>query len=157
MFILRCELRAVGKERPRFTRSGVAYTPKKTADFERKVKKLAKEKMELSHHQMYEKSTPLRMTVFFYFAPPKSWSKKKRAEYIEEHYPKTTKCDLTNLTKSIEDAFNGVVYEDDSAISESSTGKYYAERDSFTVFIERLDVEDDFPTEPEAEGEEDDE
>ena len=144
MFVLRCNLTAVGKGRPRFTRSGLAYTPKKTAEFERKVKNLAKEKMQSEDRSVYAKSIPLKMTVFFYFEPPKSWSKKKRQMCIRGNLPKTTKCDLSNLIKCVEDAFNGVVYEDDSSVAELNLGKYYAEKDAFTVFVERLDMVDDF-------------
>lgn len=157
MFVLRCDLTAVGKGRPRFTRSGLAYTPKKTADFEKKVKSLAKEKMRSEERQVYAKSIPLKMTVFFYFAPPKSWSKKKRQNCIKEHLPKTTKCDLSNLIKCVEDAFNGVVYEDDSSVAELNLGKYYAEKDAFTVFVERLDVVDDFDDITEDEEDEEEE
>ena len=61
----------VGKGRPRFTRSGHAYTPEKTADYEQLVK--------LSFRKKYPdfkpilKVVPLSVTIFAEFPIPASF------------------------------------------------------------------------------------
>jgi Holliday junction resolvase RusA-like endonuclease len=58
----------------------------------------------------------LSVGISFYFAMPKSWSAKKKSAMNMKYH--TQKPDLTNLVKMLEDALNGVIWQDDSQISE---------------------------------------
>src|SRR5699024_5594729 len=64
---------AVGKGSPRFTRRVHTYTPKKTADYEKHIKRQLTEQ----GAEPFEKETPLRVEVTFYKGHLKSWTKKQ--------------------------------------------------------------------------------
>lgn len=128
----------VGKGRPRFNPFGQPYTPAKTRKFESLVKAKAQEAME--GKEPFGQDLKLEVKVDFYYAPPKSWSKKKREHCISEGIPKLTKPDLTNLIKSIEDACNGVIYEDDKGISDLHITKQYGTEDAICVHVKAWSV-----------------
>ena len=84
---------------------------------------------------------PVRLTLVIYRGVPKSWSRRKRADAIADKIRPTTKPDVSNVLKGIEDALSGVWYEDDSQIVEyGRIGKWYAEEPRVYV---RLDMEVD--------------
>ena len=84
---------------------------------------------------------PVRLTLVIYRGVPKSWSRRKRADAIADKIRPTTKPDVSNILKGIEDALNGVWYADDSQIVEYGLiGKWYAEEPRVYV---RLDTEVD--------------
>jgi Holliday junction resolvase RusA-like endonuclease len=112
----------VAKGRPRFAR-GRAYTPKKTHDFERQVKSMAREQ-----YRNGPMAGPLKVVVEIYIKRPKSVSEKKRP------YP-VVKPDVDNLVKSVLDPLNGVIYVDDSQIIELSVVKLYSQIGSIGVKI----------------------
>ena len=109
----------VGKGRPRFTRTGHAYTPEKTAAYEEKVRLCWK----MQSGQGFAGGIPLRASIMAYFPIPKSVSKKKAAEMEGKFH--TKKCDADNLCKSIFDALNGCAYPDDSAVQIDRCWKVY--------------------------------
>lgn len=128
----------VGKGRPRFNPFGQPYTPAKTRRFERMVKERAQEIMK--DKAPFGQDLDIHMNVDFYYAPPKSWSKKKKEHCLSGREPKLTKPDLTNLAKSIEDACNGVVYEDDKCITDLHLTKQYSKEDEIFVKVEAWSV-----------------
>ena len=128
----------VGKGRPRFNTFGQPYTPAKTRKFEKLVKDSATEAMQ--GKAPFGQDLKIEMKVDFFYEPPKSWSKKKREHYIAEEIPKLTKPDLTNLIKSIEDACNDVIYEDDKNISDLHITKRYGNEDAICVRVKAWSV-----------------
>lgn len=128
-------MRPLGKGRPRFTRRGRAYTPKKTRAAERYVAIFAKEAMR--EHNRAE-SQPLAVELECVFAPPASWSKKKREEAIRLCMPRTGKPDIDNLEKLVCDAMNGIVYADDKLITEMRAVKFYGESDEVRVSVREI-------------------
>jgi Holliday junction resolvase RusA-like endonuclease len=69
---------------------------------------------------------PVRMTITFFRAIPASWSKQKQAmASMSTVYP-TSKPDLSNLLKQVEDALNGTAYKDDSQLVDLEVRKFYA-------------------------------
>lgn len=105
--------RVGGKGRPRFARRGahmVAYTDAKTLRGEALVKQLAAQAM--GSRPLLE--GPLALSIMVLIQPPPSWSRKKRAAA----YFVTGKPDPDNAIKLLADAMNGVVYHDDSQISD---------------------------------------
>ena len=119
------------KQRPRFTKTGHTYTPKKTQDYERKVKNCYL--MEYPTGIAF-KDEPVELILNVYFQIPKSVSKKKREELLVYHYP-TKRPDSDNLLKSIADALNGVAYTDDSQIVHAVVNKIWSEKSAAEITI----------------------
>ncbi|QDX63152.1 RusA family crossover junction endodeoxyribonuclease [Staphylococcus pseudintermedius] len=79
---------------------------------------------------------PIRLTVEFYFPPLKSWSKKKLTTMLTRY--KDTKPDLDNLLKTVLDAGNGKLWNDDNQIVEIRTFKKWDETARTVLIIEEL-------------------
>ena len=119
------------KQRPRFSRaSGRAFTPGETVSFERHVGDAARG---LFAAPLFG---PVRLTVFATFAPPPSWSKKKREAHL--HRPHTQKPDLDNLAKAISDGLNRIAFADDSQIAEMTCRKVWGVTPQTVVIVEGI-------------------
>ena len=103
----------VAKGRPRFTRQGRAYTPKKTHDYEAEVALMAKAAMGTQEPL----ETPVAVYVYVTFPIPPSYSKKRTEACLNGFERHIKRPDLTNVVKSVEDGMNGIVYKDDSQIT----------------------------------------
>ena len=112
-----------GKGRPRFTRSGMAYTPKKTADYEQSVIEAYKQ----AENGCFSDGEPLDVYICALFGIPKSYSKKKIKMIQDGELLPTKKPDGDNIAKVICDALNGIAYKDDSQIVRLSVEKRYTE------------------------------
>ena len=106
----------VPKQRPRF-RGNYAYTPAKT----RAQEQLIKETYMTKCGRMLE--GPLEADYEFIYEPPKSWSKKRRAEAMGK--PMLTVPDTDNLIKLVQDALNAAAYTDDNQIYRITSRKVY--------------------------------
>jgi len=78
----------------------------------------------------------LKVTMHFFIAMPKSWSKAKQREMFHERH--SSRPDLSNLVKFLEDAFNGSIWEDDSQIVEIHCMKQWAEEGSIYLKVEEI-------------------
>lgn len=121
-------LKPQGKARPRFSRkSGVVYTPAKTAKYEKAIAK--------AYVDTGGKCIPadcyVSVTVCAFFPIPKSYSKKKRKACIDRDLRPDKKPDMDNILKAVLDALNKVAYEDDKQVVELIGRKYYTESDGF--------------------------
>jgi Holliday junction resolvase RusA-like endonuclease len=125
-----------GKQRPRFTRGGIAYTPAKTANYENLVKVMAAEAMKGRSLL----TCPVRLIIKAYFEVPKSFSRKNRIGAFSGWIKPTKKPDLSNIAKGIEDAMNKVVYQDDAQIVGLFCTKQYGETPSVDVSILPLET-----------------
>lgn len=116
---------AVPKQRPRIS-GRTAYTPKKTRDYEEKVR----ETFLASYHgdiPTYEKDVPVRACIEIVQAIPKSWSNKKHLKAERgEIVPTSRNGDVDNIAKSILDALNGFAYEDDCQVTTLMVSKRYS-------------------------------
>ena len=129
----------VGKGRPRFGRQGQyvrTYTPEKTVNYETLVKL---EYARQCGKVMFEAETPLDMRITAYVPIPKSVSKKKRQAMIDRKIRPIKKPDSSNITKSIEDALNGVAYKDDTQIVDSQIRRFYGEQPRVVVTIQEAE------------------
>ena len=104
----------VPKGRPRFTRKGFAYTPSNTREAERDFKVQA---LQFKPNKPLE--GPIRLVVNVFKPKPKS--KKKSIVHM------TTRPDLDNYIKLVEDAMNGIFFKDDSQIVEIHATKSYGD------------------------------
>lgn len=130
-----------GQGRPRATAiRGRANVYKATADrkYEDSVRKAATDIM--AGRDPLE--GPLSLSLRFRLPIPKSYSKRARASMAAGEIAPTSKPDLSNLVKAIEDAMNGVVFVDDSQVVRSFQTKIYAERPGVDVRVEAFQPQD---------------
>lgn len=122
-----------GKARPRFTREGRAYTPKKTANYERFVREIF-----LECYPRWSKplETDLKITVLAFFEPAESYSKKKKADCLEGLIRPHKKPDVDNIAKVVLDALNGLVYADDKQVTDLRVRKRYSTVERVEVIIQ---------------------
>lgn len=125
MIYFTLETEPIPKGRPRFTRSGHAYTPQKTRAFE---EQLRFEFLASTCERMpiYTKDVPIIVEAVFAKSIPKSWSKKKREAALRGEILPTSRPDVDNYLKTL-DALIGLAYEDDSQIVQTIAEKKYAE------------------------------
>lgn len=127
-------MKPVAKGRPRVTRRGITYTPKKTADAERVIAVSARFAMKaIDQHEPLE--GPLVMKVEFILKPPGGWSKKKKEQALRGIILPTGRPDTKNYYALVEDALNGICYHDDSQIVRLEATKRYGETDSIHIQI----------------------
>lgn len=125
----------VAQGRPRFARMGSfvrTYDPKESRDWKATVKQFA------IAAGAAPIPGPLRLEVVAVFTRPLT-SYRKRAPRGPE--PKTTKPDLSNVLKGIEDALLGIAYLDDSQVAEIVARKLVGgqgEAPATTVTVRRL-------------------
>lgn len=124
-----------GKGRPRFTRYGHVYTPKKTSNYEQMVK--------YSYLSTRSKRLdgPIRVNIAAIFRIPKSYTKHEKVEAEMGILKPTKKPDVDNITKIILDALNGVAYQDDKQVIEVEVIKRYGkigEEEHVIVSLEEI-------------------
>lgn len=106
------------KGRPRFSKAGFAYTPKATRDGEAAIRYF------LLQHKPPKFEGPIFLSIRFDLSKPKSAKKRM--------YP-SVRPDIDNLTKSVLDAANGILFEDDGQIVALHVEKVYAKEEG--IFI----------------------
>lgn len=126
---------AVPQGRPRFVRAtGRSFDPPKSRAYKAKVKAKAR---------LNAPSAPLEraveLSLMIYRVPPKSASKRRREAMLAGEIRPTTKPDVSNILKGVEDALNGIVYKDDSQIVQYGTvGKWYAEEPRVEITVKEI-------------------
>ena len=110
----------VAKGRPRFTRRGHAYTPAKTAEYERNIR----DYYTTQEGKMFEGA--IFVKIIFAMPIPKSFSKKVQQQISLGEYKHIKKPDADNMAKSVLDALNGVAFTDDSLITHLTVAKHYS-------------------------------
>jgi Holliday junction resolvase RusA-like endonuclease len=116
----------VAKGRPRFSTRGkfpVAYTPKKTKNYESEVAMMAKAAMGASEPL----EGALEAFIYVTFAVPASYSKKRTEACLSGQEKHTKKPDLDNVVKSAIDGMDKIVFENDSQITSIHASKVYGE------------------------------
>ena len=117
----------VPKGRPRFTKSGHVYTPKRTKDYEDYIQYLYKGK---------ELQGEIEAEIKVYLQIPKSASKTRKDKLLTER--PTKKPDLDNLAKTILDALNGLAYKDDSQVVSLLIEKYWSDNPRVEVKLKEI-------------------
>lgn len=120
----------VPKQRPNFSRSKKAYTPKKTREYEKKIADYFKT---YPNRIKFEKDIPLAINLVFGMPIPKSASKSRKEAMFEGIIKHTKRPDVDNMAKAVLDALNGLAWEDDSQIVRLSVTKEYT-RDPYVYF-----------------------
>jgi Holliday junction resolvase RusA-like endonuclease len=125
---------AIGKQRPRFVRRGnhvSTYTPEKTKTYEDEIRYMARAAMGASPPL----ETPVTVAIYIRVEIPKSFSKQKRKDALENIVKPTKKPDLDNIAKCFLDAMNDIVYLDDKQVVSLHVTKVYAETPAVEVMV----------------------
>lgn len=117
--------------RARLGKRGVPFTPGKQRDYGAALRLAAQEQM--AGRAPFD--CPLHMELRAELPIPRSWSKKKQEAALRREILPTKKPDLSNLTKIIEDAWNGVIYRDDALIVSANARKIYSRQPKVVVGI----------------------
>ena len=124
-----------GKGRPRFRKAGermIAYTDKKTADYEDRVRSEYRKKY---RGMKFADDAMLDMRIIAYYAIPKSAAKGVK-NAMEAKYLRPTKTpDADNLLKAVADSLNKIAYRDDAQIVDCQVRKYYSYQPRIEVTI----------------------
>ena len=121
-----------GKERPRLTKKGQAYTPKATKDYEKVVKESY---LKVTDHIFTE---AIKVTINAYHVIPQKDNKTLRAGKLDGLIKATVKPDIDNIAKIILDGLNKVAYNDDNQVTELYVNKQYGEVGKVVVTIEEV-------------------
>ena len=128
----------VAQGRPRFSRQGgfvKAYDPAKSRDYKQYVRLIAAQDAPEA-----PVTGAVQLSLRIYRSIPKSMSKKKREAALAGKLRPTTKPDISNVLKGVEDALKGLWYADDSQIVGYGTlGKWYAERPRIEIMMQELE------------------
>ena len=122
--VRQCEIpgQPVGKGRPRFYKRGrytKVFTPEKTKKYEERVAVFAAGKC-------IPREVPVRIECLFIFQRPKRLMRRKDPDGL---LLMTSKPDGDNVLKAVLDGLNGVAYQDDAQVTDSSFRKRYSEKD----------------------------
>jgi Holliday junction resolvase RusA-like endonuclease len=121
-----------GKARPRFTRGGRAYTPKKTVEYERAIKNAF-----LAAGGALT-NLPVKVSINAYYKIPASATKKKTVHMMSGEILPTKKPDTDNIAKAVCDALNGVAYHDDAQVCILHVKKIYSTEPSIVVTVTEI-------------------
>jgi len=110
----------LAKKRPRFARRGKFVTTNNAQESE-EGKFIQVMMSQLNGHSPIPAGTPVWLLCKFFMPVPVSMPKKNH--YIARH---TKKPDLDNLVKFVKDCANGILWADDSQVSDLSAVKNYS-------------------------------
>lgn len=125
----------VAKGRPKITTKGKfarAYTPAKTRRYEDLIKIAAADVMQ----DRAPIEGPVLLSVTAYVAAPKSLSKRARAEAMDGVRKPVTRPDTDNYAKAALDGCNGILFRDDSQVTDLIVRKRYSERPRLVITLE---------------------
>jgi Holliday junction resolvase RusA-like endonuclease len=122
-----------GKGRPRFTRTGHAFTPAATRAYESAIRYAAQ--LEMNSRPPFAGALEVRVAATF--PVPISWSKRKREAALAGTVPHITKPDCDNLLKCI-DALNQIVFADDKQIVHAVVIKRYGDRPCLHIEVSEV-------------------
>lgn len=123
----------VGKERPRVNMyTGRVYTPNRTKDYEVLIQQYFK--IKYPNHEIL--NGRISIEIIAYLKIPKSTTKIKTQEMLENKISPTKKPDVDNIAKSVLDAMNGIVFNDDNQVSKISVEKRFALEEKVFITVE---------------------
>ena len=125
----------VGKARPRFTRSGRTYTPKRTKEQE----ELIRASYLNAYREPHRHEGMVQANLTFYFKPPKSMRKADREKAIDDRLPYIGNRDADNLAKAVLDSLNTYLYADDRQIVTLIATKRYGSANETCCMFQLLD------------------
>jgi Holliday junction resolvase RusA-like endonuclease len=131
------DVKAIPQDRPRAChRNGItwAYKTKRNKDFEKYIADQVIAAMDSEGVNMIT-DIPVYLSVDIKKSIPKSWTKKKAKAALNGDILPTSKPDVSNYYKLIEDALNGILYADDSQIVAQQSSKSYHDTDIISIEV----------------------
>ena len=122
-----------GKARPRFTRAGHPFTPKKTVAYEEQIRDCFLE----ANGKKLPADCYVAVSIRAVFEIPKSYSKKRKENCANGIERPAKKPDADNIIKAVLDALNGVAYEDDKQVVSVRCTKWYTNGASKLGLLEK--------------------
>lgn len=120
----------VGKDRPRFTRSGHTYPTKKNQDYMR----LVGESYKAAGGHWYGRA-PVKIRIIADMQLPKRTPKKMIEKLLAVLHP-IKRPDVDNIAKIVMDGLNGIAYVDDAQVWKLEIEKRNALEGKVTVWVE---------------------
>lgn len=111
------------KGKPGKFRAVVTHDNSRTKGWQQVVSEAASRALETADPSAFIGDAPVRVLAVFYLPRPKSHPKHRRLHH-------TKKPDLDKLTRSVNDALTGVVWNDDSQVVGLKVEKHYAPPDT---------------------------
>ena len=127
-----------GKGRPRFTRSGHAYTPRETTEYEHKIR------VEwLCQFGLTRINTgPVAVEIRAFYKIPAHASTADRERMMYGELVPCKKPDIDNVIKIVLDALNGTAYTDDTQVVMVRASKHYGTEPRVEIEVRELQLED---------------
>ena len=121
------------KARPRMTTTGIAYTPKKTVEYENWVRECY-----FIEQKGKKLEGQIKAEIAAYFTIPKSTSKKKRKKMTNYLIRPTKKPDTDNIAKIVLDSLNKIAFDDDKQVIDLRVLKFYSENPRVEVTLDEI-------------------
>lgn len=125
----------MGKERPRFA-GGHSYTPKRTKEYEEKIKRAFQKAVEESGITFFPTDQRVRIECVALFGIPQSAKRKRMPDKILVGVPCVKVPDIDNILKIVQDALNKIAYLDDRQIWEGTAKKIYSDLPGLEITLE---------------------
>lgn len=122
-------IRPIPKGRPRFSKNGHVYTPPRTAEYERAIRRLARD---YAPKTLPSKKIGIAIKVQFCFKAAKS-------NPVERKHLCTP--DIDNLMKPVMDALQDLFWINDSQIWKVDKEKHFTAEDELRILIDYDDYE----------------
>ena len=120
-----------GKQRPRVGK-GYAYTPKETVQYENLVRLFYQQ---AARGYKFPDDAMLDVRIFAFYEIPKSATKTKQKQMLENIIRPTKKPDFDNIGKIVCDSLNKIAYHDDASIVDAQVRKFYSDKPRVEVII----------------------
>lgn len=123
---------AQGRARFSVMRGSVrVYDPARSSDYKSYVSNM----VTFSGQAQNKLTGSICMLLVAYRTTPKSWSAKKKQQAEEMELMPMSRPDASNYLKGVEDALNGILFDDDSQIVMPITLKAYSSRPRIELFF----------------------
>jgi Holliday junction resolvase RusA-like endonuclease len=80
----------------------------------------------------------IELRVVAYMPVPASWSQRKQAAALADQVRPTGRPDFDNLAKGLADSFKGIVWRDDTLVTEASVWKRFSDRPRIVAEVRLL-------------------
>ena len=126
-----------GKARARtfYNNKMSSVTPETTVLYENLIKTCFQQKY---GQERFTDDEYVSARILAFFEPPKSISKKKRADMLERRIWPAKKPDSDNIAKVVLDALNGIAYHDDTQVISLTVAKVYSEEARLSITLRTL-------------------
>lgn len=112
-----------------------SYTPDGTILYENLIKTCYRQD---AGQVIFNDGQPLKVVIRAFYGVPKSTSKKKKQQMLEDQLYPTKKPDIDNIAKCVLDALNKLAYRDDTQVVTLRMEKHYGEIPRVEVEIEEI-------------------